>query len=90
MKFEPSSTIAAHCEAARLRAFAAFGAVASRLAGRGAVGLERQPPLGGERVLVDLVFPEAHWTTISLNRTALMRLGAIAALTRRVSSSLRR
>ena len=31
-----------------------------------------------------------HWTTISLNSTALMRLGAIATLTRRVSSSFSR
>jgi flagellar L-ring protein precursor FlgH len=31
----------------------------------------------------------AYWTTISLNSTALTLLGAMAALTRRVSSSLR-
>src|ERR1700676_2993745 len=56
----------------------------------GGVGLERQAPFGGERVLIDGAVGGAHWTTISLNRTAVMRLGAIAVLTRRVSSSLRR
>ena len=72
-----------------------FGSSGSALGGGaalriGGIGLQRQAPFGGERVLVDLVLAEAHWTTISLNSTALMRLGEIAALTRRVSSSLRR
>ncbi len=41
----------------------------------------------------DLLAPWAsgrHWTTISLNRTAVMWLGATAALTRRVKASLSR
>src|SRR4029078_7192542 len=54
-----------------------------RVGFRRGVGLERQPPLGGERVLVDLlVFSERHWTTISLNSTALIPLRARAALAR--------
>ena len=81
--------------------------VALGLPARGAVSrppaarLERYAPLGGERVLVDLVFAAIaslleredvvpHCTTISLNSTALIRFGAIEALTRRVSSSLSR
>ena len=63
------------------------------------VGVERKPPLGGERVLVDLFLmrheflhrcPSRHCTTISLNSTAVIRLGATATLTRRVSSSRKR
>ena len=64
--------------------------------GRGGAQLrfERQPPFGGERVLVDLfltrheLLPSLH--TISLNRTALIWLGAIAMFTRLVNSSLSR
>ena len=103
MKLEPSSTMAAHCEAAASGLSPApFGGGALLRARR--IGLEREAPFGGERVLVDLVSTEAHgrrssmscycrpvhWTTISLNSTALTRFGLIAALTRRVNSSFRR
>ena len=77
----------------RWRSVGAAGAGCQRRRG---VGIERKPPLGGERVLVDLVFVRhesrlgRHCTMISLNSTALIWLGAIATLTRRVSSSLSR
>src|SRR5262245_29632457 len=66
------------------------------------IRLQRWSPPCRERVLVDLVFcrhclsrlllfaSQHHWTTISLNSTAVMWFGATAALTRRVSSSFRR
>src|SRR5262249_52393876 len=51
---------------------------------------ERQAPFGCEIVLVFGhvgLFAARYWTTISLNSTALILLGATAMLTRRVSSS---
>src|SRR4029079_9862713 len=66
------------------------------------IGFQREPPLCRECVLIDLVFCrhclsrlrlfdlQHHWTTISLNSTAVMWFGATAALTRCVNSSLRR
>ena len=102
----PSSTMVAHCAAMASAPPSPSLSLSRGRCGILAgccllLGFERDAPFGSKRVLVDLILGHSlrlgsidqrktHWTTISLNNTALIRLGAIAALTRRVSSSLRR